>query len=251
MPKFFVKNNQINDNKVIILGEDVNHIKNVLRYKIDDDIEICDKDKEKTYLCKILEIDNSKIICNILKKQDIQKEANIDITIFQGLPKAEKMELIIQKTTELGVREITPVKMERCVVKLDEKGENKKIERWQKIAEMAAKQSGRDTITKINNVININSICNLLSKYDIVLVAYENETETSSLRKEIENLKKLKKENLKIGIIIGPEGGFEVKEIDTLKKEGVKSISLGKRILRTETAPIVITSILMYELGDM
>ena len=251
MPKFFVKNNQINDNKVIILGEDVNHIKNVLRYKIDDDIEICDKDKEKTYLCKILEIDNLKIICNILKKQDIQKEANIDITIFQGLPKAEKMELIIQKTTELGVREITPVKMERCVVKLDEKGENKKIERWQKIAEMAAKQSGRDTITKINNVININSICNLLSKYDIVLVAYENETEASSLRKEIEDLKKLKKENLKIGIIIGPEGGFEVKEIDTLKKEGVKSISLGKRILRTETAPIVITSILMYELGDM
>lgn len=250
MPKFFVKQEQIIENKINIIGQDVNHIKNVLRLKENDEIDICNIDKEETYKCKIEKIDNESIVCNILEKEKVQKEASIDITIFQGLPKADKMELIIEKCTELGVKEITPVSLKRCVVKLDEKDKVKKIVRWQKIAETAAKQSGRDAILKVNNVINIDNVCNLIPKYDIVLVAYEDEKD-NSLKQELENLKKTSKHELKIGVIIGPEGGLEKDEVDILKQAGAKIVTLGRRILRTETASIVIASILMYEFDEM
>jgi len=250
MPKFFVRNNQINDNKITIKGEDVNHIVNVLRLKEDDEIQICNSDTRENYITKIISIDSEKVICDILNKLDKTSESNIYITIFQGLPKADKMELIIQKCVELGVNEITPVNMERCIVKLDSKGESKKIERWQKIAEVAAKQSGRDFITKINNINNIKDICNLVSKYDILLVAYECEEE-NSLKQEIQNLKQLNKNDLKIGILIGPEGGISKEEIESVLQAGAKTITLGKRILRTETVAFVMASILQYELGDL
>lgn len=247
MPKFFIKTSQINGNEINILNEDVNHIANVLRERIGNEINICNVDTSENFLCKIREISTNHIKCDILKKLKSEAESNIEITIFQGLPKAEKMELIIQKCTELGVKEIFPVKMERSIVKLDKKSGEKKIERWQKIAEVASKQSGRDNIPKINNIININNVCNLISMYDILLIAYEKE-DGNSLKAEIAEVKKLKKENLKIGVVIGPEGGLEEWEVDQLTNVNAKSISLGKRILRTETAPIVITSILMYEL---
>lgn len=250
MPKFFVKQEQIIENKINIIGQDVNHIKNVLRLKENDEIDICNIDKEETYKCKIEKIDNESIVCNILEKEKVQKEASIDITIFQGLPKADKMELIIEKCTELGVKEITPLRLKRCVVKLDEEDKVKKIVRWQKIAETAAKQSGRDAILKVNNVINIDNVCNLIPKYDIVLVAYENE-KVNSLKQELEILKKTNKHELKIGVIIGPEGGLEKEEVDILEQAGAKIVTLGRRILRTETAPIVIASILMYEFDEM
>ena len=217
MPKFFVKQQQINDDKIVITGQDVNHIKNVLRFKENEEIEVCNVDKLEAYKCKITNINAEEVFVKIVEKNMGNKEANIDITIFQGLPKFEKMELIIEKSTELGVKEIIPVKMGRCIVKLDEKTKNKKIERWQKIAETAAKQSGRDAILKINNIIDIKSVCNLVSKYDIVLVAYENE-KTNSLKQELESLQKLNKTKLKIGVIIGPEGGFEESEIEELKQ---------------------------------
>lgn len=250
MPKFFVKENQIIDDKISIIGQDVNHIKNVLRLKLEDEIEICNEDKQETYICRIIEIFNEEILCAIKEKKMIKTETNIDVTIFQGLPKAEKMELIIEKCTELGVKEITPVSLKRCVVKLDEKDKVKKIIRWQKIAETAAKQSGRDAILKVNNVINIDNVCNLIPKYDIVLVAYEDEKD-NSLKQELEILKKTNKHELKIGVIIGPEGGLEKDEVDILKQAGAKIVTLGRRILRTETAPIVIASILMYEFDEM
>ena len=195
-------------------------------------------------------MDNENVICEIFKKIDETSESNICIHIFQGLPKADKMELIIQKCVELGVKEITPVNMERCIVKLDNKSENKKIERWQKISEVASKQSGRDVITKINNINKLEDICNLISKYDILLVAYENENK-NSLKQEIEKLKSKNKENLKIGILIGPEGGISREEIEKLLEAEAKTITLGKRILRTETVAFVMTSILQYELGDL
>jgi len=158
------------------------------------------------------------------------------------------MELIIQKCTELGVKEITPVQMERCIVKLDEKSANKKIERWQKIAEAAAKQSKRDGICKINNLINIKNICKMVQNYDIVLVPYENEVQLS-LKQVLKNFNNLQK--LKIAIVIGPEGGFEEKEIDFLKQNNGKIITLGKRILRTETVAITMSSIIMYEFDNL
>ena len=250
MPKFFVKQEQIIENKINIIGQDVNHIKNVLRLKENDEIEICNIDKEETYKCKIEKIDNESIVCNILEKEKTQKEPNIHITIFQGLPKAEKMELIIEKCTELGVKEITPFNLKRCVVKLDNKAETKKIERWQKIAETAAKQSKRNNILKVNNILNLDNVCNLVPKYDIVLLAYEDE-ENNSLKNEIEKLKETENSKLKIGVVIGPEGGFEKEEVLKLKQAGSKIVSLGRRILRTETAPIVLASILMYEFNEM
>ena len=248
MPKFFIKNEQINNNKINIVGEDVNHIKNVLRLKIDDDIQICNLDNSINYTCGISKINNDSIECIILKEQKSTCESNIHVNVFQGLPKADKMELIIQKSVELGASEITPVEMKRCVVKLDEKSEKKKIERWQKISEVAAKQSGRDKVPKINSISNIKNICNLIDKYDIVLLAYENEKE-NTLKDELVKLKN--KNNLKVGVIIGPEGGLEEQEVKILKEAGAKIVTLGNRILRTETVALVVTGIIMYELENL
>ena len=250
MPKFFVKSNQIKEDKIIITGEDVNHIKNVLRLNVDDDLQICDLDTAINYTCGISKIDNDKIECNIFNQVNSEAESTIHINVFQGIPKSDKMELIIQKCVELGINEITPVEMKRCVVKLEDKAKTKKLERWQKISEVAAKQCGRDRVPKINSIINIKNICNLIDEYDIVLLAYENEQE-NTLKNELLRLKDKTDANLKIAIIIGPEGGLDKEEVELLKENGVKSITLGKRILRTETVAFVLTSIIMYELGDL
>ena len=250
MSKFFIKQNQINYNNINIIGEDVNHIKNVLRMKENDNIKICNLDNAQNYLCKIEEINKEYIKTKIIDKIQSNAEDTVYINIFQGIPKSDKMELIIQKSTEIGVKEITPVQLERCVSKIDKKSESKKIDRWQKIAEMAAKQSGRDIIPKVNNVIDLKNICNVISNYDIVLLAYENE-ENNSLKNEIDNLKKNINKSIKVGIIIGPEGGLEEKEVETLKQYGAKSITLGTRILRTETVALSLSSIIMYELGNL
>lgn len=251
MPKFFVKEEQIQENQIIILGQDVNHIKKVLRAKIGDELQICNSQNGKNFLCEIDNLEEEKIICQIKEKIQEQVESNIEVTIFQGLPKADKMEYIIQKSVELGVYDITPVEMKRCVVKLNEKDKSKKIERWQKISEVAAKQCGRDIIPQINNIINIKNICNLIQKYDMVLVAYENE-EKNTLKEQLENIKKQNnsKSKVKIGIIIGPEGGLEEKDVETLKENGAKVITLGRRILRTETVALNVLSIIMYELEN-
>lgn len=250
MPKFFVKNSQINDDKVTITGKDVNHIKNVLRLNIDDDIQVCNLETAENYMCGITRLNNETIECNIFKKINSEAESNIHINVFQGIPKSDKMELIIQKAVELGASEITPVEMKRCVVKIDDKTKVKKIARWQKISEVAAKQCGRDIVPKINEVTNIKNICNLIKEYDIVLLAYENEQE-NTLKNELLRLKDKTSGKLKIGIIIGPEGGMDIQEVKALKDDGAKVITLGKRILRTETVAFVLTSIIMYELADL
>lgn len=248
MPKFFVEDNQIEGNTIVIQGTDVNHIKNVLRYKVGQEIEITSKESSQGYICKIKQLMEDKIYCEIMQKEEACKEPKVHIHILQGLPKADKMELIIQKCTELGVKEITPIAMSRCVVKLDAKEALKKQERWQKIAEVAAKQCAREAIPKINSVHNLKNVYELLEKYDILLVAYEKE-EVHTLKQVIENIKSLNKEGLKIAILIGPEGGIDEKEIEML--ENAQVITLGKRILRTETVALVLSSILMYELGDL
>ena len=190
------------------------------------------------------------MICSIINEIKSKSESNIHINIFQALPKSDKMELIIEKCVELGVKEITPVEMKRCVVKIEDKSKQKKIQRWQKISEVAAKQSGRDIIPKVNDIINIKNICNYIDEYDLVLLAYENE-EQNTLKNELLKLKNEKSKESKTGVIIGPEGGIEKEEVDILKENGAKVITLGKRILRTETVAFTITSIIMYELGDL
>jgi len=247
MPKFFIKTNQIKENEIEIINEDVNHIKNVLRKKIDENIDICDNEKYVDYKCKIKEINDNNIICSILKKNEYNSDLKIEIDIFQGLPKTDKMELVIQKSVELGVNSIIPVALKRCIVKIDKKDEIKKIQRWQKISEVAAKQCGRSNIPKVENIMAIQNICNIIKNYDKMLIAYE-EDKDHILKNEINELKKMEKKNLKIGVLIGPEGGLEKEEVEILKQNGAKVITLGKRILRTETVALNVLSILMYEL---
>lgn len=246
MPKFFVTNQYVDNNKIKIIGKDVNHLKNVLRKKIGDQITICDTDSLIDYLCEITEFKGEEITCHILEKLETNSESNIKVTIFQGLPKADKMEFVIQKAVELGSYDITPVEMKRCVVKLTNKDKIKKLQRWQKIAEVASKQSGRNRIPKINDIKSIKDICNLCTEYDIVIVAYENEKE-NRLKYELEKLKSTQINNLKIAIVIGPEGGIDETEINLLKENGAKIVTLGNRILRTETVALNILSIIMYE----
>ena len=246
MPRFFVKTEQINQPYIYIKNEDVNHIKNVLRKKVEDKIEVCNQETGDTYLCEIEQLDDNEILTKIIEKLN-ETETNIKIDIYQGLPKAEKMELIIQKSVELGVNSIIPISLKRCVVKLEGKDQNKKIERWQKIAESAAKQCGRNIIPKIGNIIKIKQFEELSKNYDSLIVAYENEKEYT-LKQEIQKIKQSNKKELKIAVVIGPEGGLAKEEIETLKNYGANIVTLGKRILRTETVALNILSILMYEL---
>lgn len=207
MPKFFVNKDQINEDNINIIGEDVNHIKNVLRKKVDDEIVICNVDEKKDYLSKIYCLTEKSIECKIIQELNLNTESNIKVTILQGLPKSDKMELVIQKSVELGVFNIIPTEMKRCVVKLNEKEKNKKVQRWQKISEVAAKQSGRGIIPKIENIESLKNICSLCKNYDIVLVAYENE-KNNTLKNELTKLKnKLNlSKNINIAVLIGPEG---------------------------------------------
>lgn len=250
MPKFFVNEEQINNQKIKIQGTDVNHIKNVLREKVGSELIICDEKTGQDYLCEIKEIKEENIICNIKEKLLNNVESNIKVTIMQGLPKADKMELIIQKSVELGVNNIIPIEMKRCVVKLKDKDKIKKIERWQKISEVAAKQSGRNIIPEINQVENLKNICETFENYDIVLLAYENEKE-NTIKNELKQLKeKNQNKDVKIAILIGPEGGIAEEEVEIARKKGAKIITLGKRILRTETVALNVLSIIMYELEN-
>lgn len=251
MPKFFVKENQISNNKIEIVGDDVNHITNVLRMKQGEILKVCNQETGENYIAEIINAQKNSVTCEIQEKLEETAESNVDITLYQGVPKFEKMELIIQKNTEVGVNAIVPVIMERTVVKLDEKQVSKKLERWQKIAEIAAKQSMRDKIPEIKNIIKINKISDSLKneKFDTILVAYENEEKTM-LKKELKKLENLKDKKYKIAIIIGPEGGISEREIEQLNNLGAKCVSLGRRILRTETAGIIMSGDIMYELEN-
>lgn len=247
MYKFFVEDKQIKENIVKILNDDVNHIKNVLRLEYEERIHVCNKDSFKNYLCKIVKISNNEIECEILEELDDTTEANTYIHIFQGLPKSDKLEYIIEKCTEIGVKEITPVIMKRSIVKIEEKDKSKKMARWNKIAEVAAKQSKRDSILKVNNITNFQNMFEKIKDYDILLVAYEEEKE-KTLKNVLINLKDNK--NKKIAVVIGPEGGIDEEEIKLCRANGFILVTLGKRILRTETAPLVISSNILYELED-
>ena len=250
MHRFFVKNNHIQNNIIEITDSDVNHIKNVLRYTIKDKIEIVNLETRDIFVCEINRILNDKIECVILYKETSSNESKIYLHVLQGIPKFEKMELIIEKCTELGASEFTPVIMKRCVVKLDKKNEYKKIIRWNKIAEVAAKQSKRDLIPKVNPCIMLKNIYENLKEYDIVLIAYENE-ENYTLKHALKLLMKQSKKEYKIAILIGPEGGIDKEEKEYLSSLDYMLVSLGKRILRTETAPISMVSNILYELeGD-
>lgn len=243
MHQFFVEPENIQGNKIVITGEDVNHIKNVLRMKVGDEIAVSNGVDGKEYRCGIVSI-SEEVLCELRFVKEDGVELPSKITLFQGLPKADKMELIVQKAVELGVYEIVPVSMGRCIVKLDEKKQKSKISRWQGIAESAAKQSKRRIVPQVTSVMSMKEACKYASEMDIVLVPYELAEDMPKTRELIEAIKP----GQRIGFFIGPEGGFEEMEIALAMEVGAKPITLGKRILRTETAGFTVLSILMYHL---
>lgn len=247
MQRFFVEPHQIDEaaHQIHIVGTDVNHMSNVLRMKQGEEVWISDGGK-KEYRCAIEAFSADEVLLHIIYAQEPDYELSSRIYLFQGLPKADKMELIIQKAVELGAYEIIPVETKRCVVKLDGKKAAKKVERWQQIAESAAKQSKRMLIPNVHQVLSFKEALKYAESMDIRLIPYElakGMQETKEILAAIE-------QGQSIGIFIGPEGGFEEKEVEAAISEGAKPITLGKRILRTETAGLAILSVLMFQLEN-
>ena len=246
MYQFFVEPSQIQENRVIIAGSDVNHIKNVLRMKIGEEIAVSNGIDGKEYRCGIEEFGEDEVICTLRFVKEDGVELPSKIYLFQGLPKADKMELIIQKAVELGVYEIIPVAAKRAVVKLDEKKAKSKIVRWQGIAEAAAKQSKRAIIPEIKNVMSMKEAIAYAQSIDVKLIPYELAENMSKTKEIIDGLQS----GQSVAIFIGPEGGFEEKEIEDAMENGITPITLGKRILRTETAGFTVLSWLMYHFEE-
>ena len=239
MYHFFVQPEQVNEKEIVIYGEDVNHIGNVLRMKPKEKVLISAAGMD--YLCEIDKISREEVYLSILKQNENSMELPVKITLYQGMPKAEKMELIIQKAVELGASRIVPVMTRRVIVKLDEKKARIKVARWQAIAEAAAKQSKRSTVPEVTFPISFVQALEESSSSNQRFIPYE-------LASGMENTRQLLKAVApgdEISIFIGPEGGFEEEEIQMAIERKVKPITLGRRILRTETAGFVVLSNLM------
>lgn len=247
MYRFYI--NSIEDSAGIgdvinITGNDVNHIKNVLRMKITDELIACCNGID--YYCGIKKIEGYMIWLTILNIEKSGSEPPVKLFIYQGLPKKDKLELIIQKSVELGAYEIIPVMMKRTIVKLeDKKKEEVKQKRWQLISENAAKQSGRGIIPKINSIMSFDEAIEHAGMHDMVLIPYELADNMEKTRDVVRTAVKMKS----IGIFIGPEGGYDNEEIDKALKKGFYPVTLGKRILRTETAALVMLAYINFELN--
>lgn len=246
MHKFFVNKNSIIDNNIIITGDDVKHIGKVLRLKIGDIISISNGEGTD-FIAEINSIDKNEVSCNIQESIENKTESNLNITLFQGLPKSQKMDLIVQKGVEIGINKVKPIITKRVVVKTNNKDISNKIERWNKISLEASKQSGRGKLLIVDEPIDFKEAVDSLEDFDLIVVPYENK-EDFGLKKA---LKDKSKSYEKIAIFIGPEGGFEEEEIEYLKSKGAYIVTLGPRILRTETAGFVTSTILLYEIGDI
>lgn len=239
MFNFFAEQNSRKEDFYYISGKDYNHIKNVLRMKVGNRFLISENGESN--LCEIVFMDDNVIKCEIIEENYNDTSLSVNIFLFQGLPKAEKMELIIQKCTELGVSGIYPVEMAHCVVKLDAKKKGAKVSRWQSIAESASKQSKRNSIPKIYDVLSYKQALNIAKNLDLFIVPYENEQGMLATKEALSKIRK----GSNIGILIGPEGGFAEDEIAEAGEFGGLSVSLGKRILRTETAAIASVAMCM------
>lgn len=243
MHHFFVTPEQVREGQIRIEGSDVNHMKNVLRMKLGEELHISDGNNKK-YLCEIVSMDADSVYTVIKEELVSDTELPSKVHLFQGLPKSDKMELIVQKAVELGVYEIIPVATKRAVVKLDDKKAEKKVERWNSISESGAKQSGRNVIPKVKSVMGYKEAMQYANTLDVILIPYELAEGMNETRQVIEAIRP----GQSVGIFIGPEGGFETAEVEYAVAQGAKVITLGKRILRTETAGLTTLSILMYHL---
>lgn len=278
MYHFFVKPENITEDQILIDGADVNHIKNVLRMHPGEEVLLSDGDGHD-FTCSIAALDSDAVRCRILSREASGTEPSVKVYLFQGLPKADKFEHIIQKSVELGVYKIIPVETARCIVKYDPKKLSSKLERWQKISESAAKQSRRGIIPKVEQVMPLKAALQYASDLDMILIPYENYKDMTRTKEVIANIRP----GMTVGIFIGPEGGFEQTEVEMVCQAGQPTenaascfdqdaasndfvpssklpaderiswesakafpISLGSRILRTETAPLMLLSVLMF-----
>lgn len=245
MYRFFVEPSQVEEHVIHILGSDVNHIKNVLRMKNGEEI-LVSSGENLEYTCYIEEMGSEEVLARIMYAQEAGYELSSRIYLFQGLPKGDKMELIIQKAVELGVHEVIPVATRRSVMKLEGKKEENKIRRWQAIATSAAKQSKRMYVPEVKGVMNFSQAAAYAKSLDVILLPYELAKGMKETKEIINNIRP----GQSVGIFIGPEGGFDEGEVSLAQENGAKAITLGKRILRTETAGLTVLSVLMFALEE-
>ena len=243
MQQFFAGPSQIKENKIYLEGADVNHMKNVLRMKPGEDVRVNDG-IGKTYLCCVSAYEEQTAVLDIIKEMESDTELPSRVVLFQGLPKGDKMEWVVQKAVELGAYSIVPFAAKRSVVKLDEKKAAKKQARWQAIAKGAAEQSGRGIVPEVHMVHTFTEALKMAEEMDVILIPYELEEGMKETARVLEDIVP----GQSVGIFIGPEGGFEEEEIKRAKESGAHPVTLGKRILRTETAGLAVLSILMYYL---
>jgi len=243
MRRFYALPQNIADNQIIITDDQAQHITTVLRLQAGEKIIVCDGTGLE-YTCSLLSVGKN-CIAEILSSEMSKSEPKVSLTLFQGLPKGEKMDWIVQKCSELGIVNIVPVLTERCIVKLDDKEAQKKQERWQKIALEACKQCGRARVPQVSAPASFKVALKMLKEYELTLVAYEEE-QTNAVGQALDNF-----QGEKLAYFIGPEGGIDEQEHKALIENGSKSVTLGRRILRTETAAITMGAILLYQLGEM
>lgn len=243
MQHFFVTPSQVGETDIYIEGSDVNHMKNVLRMRYKEELTVSDGNN-LTYRCAVERYEEGRAVLKILERRQSDTELSSRIYLFQGLPKQDKMELIVQKAVELGVYRIIPVSTGRCVVRLDEKKAAKKTKRWQQIAESAAKQAGRGYIPEVAPVSSYQEALMQAEKLDVILIPYELERGMHETREIIEEIRP----GQSVAVFIGPEGGFEKEEVEQALGYGARAVTLGRRILRTETAGLTVLSVLMFHL---
>ena len=243
MKKIFLENNELQGDYIKVNLEESNHIMNALRHKIGDEIVVSNED-DKEYITEISDYSEGVITLKIKDIIPLQK-SELEIILYQGLCKGDKMDFIIQKATEVGISSIIPIETMRTIVKLDSGKSEKKVERWQKIASEAAKQSNAPFIPQIGSVTNIKEMINSLEK-DVKYILFWEEEKSLKLREALNKISEKR-----IALIIGPEGGFDEKEVSFLKEKGVISVSLGEKILRTETAAIAASTCVMYHFGEL
>lgn len=243
MHHFFAEPSQIGEKEICITGSDVNHIKNVLHMRPGEQVCIYDGAYHE-YLCSLQTIDSDTIVAEILQKREQTSELSSKLYLFQGLPKSDKMDLIVQKAVELGACEVIPVATKRSVVKLDEKKRAAKQKRWQAIAESAAKQSARAMIPQVMPVMTLQEAFAYADGFDKNLIPYELTEGMAGTKQALADLQS----GMSVGVFIGPEGGFDEQEIALAREHGIVPVSLGRRILRTETAGLCMLSVLMFAL---
>lgn len=243
MYHFFVEPEAVENGTISISGSDYNHIKNVLRLDKNEEVSIYDGEYHE-YICKLNTYEKDVAVFDIIRVQESESELESKLYLFQGLPKNDKLEMIIQKAVELGTYKIIPVKMHRSIVKYDNKKAIAKGARWQAISESAAKQSGRTIIPEVAQIMDYKAALEYANELDVVIVPYEHEEGIAHTREILSKIKP----GMSVGIFIGPEGGFEDFEIQEACEKGFEPVSLGRRILRTETAGLCALSVLMFAL---